>query len=93
MTDEMVGSAGAAPAASIVFSGTVTLASGTIAQTISGVLSTDHADVSLISAAGGTLGVSYQAACTANTLTVTSKTTANATANLDTSILFYTIYR
>ena len=72
--------------------GDATLSSGTIAVTITGLLSTDRAFITLTSPSG-TLASGYESVCTSNTLTITSVTTAGATNTLDNSTVSYFIIR
>lgn len=74
------------------FLGQTTLSSGTVTITISGLTTSDRAFVQLATT-GGTLGNGYKAACTANTLTITSVVAAGTTQTLDTSTINYIIYR
>ena len=71
-------------------SGAVVLVSGTKAVTISGITSSNRAFVT-VSVTGGTLGTTYKAVCTTNTLTVTSVSAAGTTVVTDTSTLNYLI--
>ena len=70
--------------------GTATLVSGTKAITISGLTSSNHAFIT-VSASGGTLGTTYKAVCTTNTLTITSIGPTGSTVTTDTSTLNYLV--
>lgn len=68
-------------------SGQATLVAGTVAVTIPGLKTTSFAVVAP-KTPGGTMGTTYQAVCTANTLTITSLS-GGATQTLDTSVVQY----
>ncbi len=70
---------------------TAVLVAGTLPITINGLTTASMAYVTL-TVPGGTLGAGYKAVCTANTLTITSVTSAGATQTLDTSTLNYVIF-
>lgn len=72
--------------------GAATLASGTIAVTISGLTTSDRAFVQLTTP-GGTMGAGYKAVCTTDTLTITSIAAAGTTVTTDTSTLNYMILK
>ncbi len=75
-----------------LISGTTTLVAGTIAVTITGITTSSLPFVQDISP-GGTLGTGgYKAVCTANTLTITSISTAGVANILDTSTLAYVVF-
>ena len=74
------------------FYGDATLSSGTIAITITGMVSTDRAFVQLTSVSG-TLGAAYTAVCTTNTLTIKSVTTSGSTNTADNSTVTYAVLR
>ena len=73
--------------------GQTTLVSGTKAITISGLTTSDLAFVTISSVSGSTTGVKIVAACTSNTLTITSETAAGITDTGDVSVINYFIVR
>jgi len=71
--------------------GSLTLTAGTGSVTQSGLTSGNHAFVTLLTP-GGTLGVSYKAICTTNTLTITAVGPTGSTITTDTSTLNYIVF-
>lgn len=72
--------------------GQTTLVSGTKAITIAGLTTASRAFVQLVTASGTTSTVTYQAVCTANTLTVRANVAAGTINTSDGSTLNYIIY-
>lgn len=73
--------------------GFATMVAGVATVSITGLLTTDHANVTLTTP-GGTIGAGgYKAACTSGTLTITSINVAGVTNTLETSTYTYTITR
>lgn len=71
-----------------VTSGQATLVLGTVAINIPGLSATSKATVTPLTPTGS-LGATYKAVCTTNTLTITAVTAALATQALDVSVLNY----
>lgn len=72
-------------------SGQTTLVAGTKAITIAGLTTSSIALVSLVSSANGSSTVTYQAVCTANTLTLRANVAAGTINASDTSVVNYAI--
>lgn len=75
----------------ILGSGQTTLVSGTKALSISGITSSNHAFVTLVSASGTSLTTQYQAVCTTGTLTIQANVAAGTINVADGSTLNYQI--
>jgi len=69
--------------------GQVALVSGTKAITISGITTSSRAFITLVSPGGTTLTTTYQAVCTANTLTLQANVAAGTINTSDTSTINY----
>lgn len=80
------GPTGTAPGA--VKSGSATLVLGTVALSIPGVTAASRATITPLTPTG-TLGVSYKAVCTTDTLTITAVQAGLGTQVLDVSVLNY----
>lgn len=72
-------------------SGQTTLVAGTKAITITGLTTSNLGFVSLVSSANGSSTVTYQAVCTANTLTLRANVAAGTINASDTSVVNYAI--
>ncbi len=72
-------------------SGQTALVAGTKAITITGLTTSSIALVSLVSSSNGSLTVTYQAVCTANTLTLRANVAAGTINAADTSTVNYAI--
>lgn len=75
----------------IEWRGTAVLVGGTVAVTLTG-LTTGGTPMICLKTPGGTLGNGYKAACTADTLTITSEVAAGTIQALDTSTVFYQVW-
>ena len=75
------------------FMGQVALVSGTKAISITGLTTSDRAIVTLVTPSGVTLTTTYQAVCTANTLTLQANVAAGTINTSDASTLNYIIFR
>lgn len=73
------------------YAGQTTLVSGTKAITISGVTTSSRAIITLVTPSGVTLTTTYQAVCTANTLTIQANVAAGTINTADGSTLNYLI--
>lgn len=71
----------------ILASTQTTLIAGTKAISVTGVTTSSHAYANYVSQGGTVVAGTLVAVCTAGTVTVTALTTANATSNLDTSVV------
>ncbi len=71
--------------------GQTTLVAGTISITISGVTTATRAFITLVTPTGTTLTTTYQAVCTANTLTIQANVAAGTINTADTSVLNYVV--